>query len=496
MMKKEQLNHLSSEEKDKLILKLWGEVKEERANNQNLLKKFEALEIALQKALERIKLLEGQLSKNSKNSSKAPSSDGLKKPDPKSRREKSGKNSGGQKGHKGETLNQISTPDVVVNHSPDFCKGCGISLTEVPLLEIEKRQEFDIPKVDPIVTEHQVETKICPKCGCPNKGIFPETIINPVQYGPLVKATATYMNHYQLMPYERLQEFFKDVFNLSLSEGTLFNTNKKCYNNLESYDTQVKEELIKSDVAHFDESGLRVKKETKWLHVASTKKLTHYSIHEKRGKEAMDAINILPRFKGRAIHDHWKSYFYYGCQHGGCNAHHLRELTYHEEHYNQKWCTQMKSFLIKVKESVEIQKNLGRQKLNEKEEIAFALEYDEILIEGLKGIPILPPSKKKKRGRPKQHPTQNLYNRLKDFKKETLAFMYDFNVPFDNNLAERDIRMVKIKQKISGCFRSDQGGRIFCRIRGYISTARKNSQNVLEALTKAFEGNPFFPNST
>lgn len=460
--------------------------------NRLLRSENEGLRLALQAAIDQIKKLEAQLSKTSKNSSKPPSSDGFKRPSPQSLRKKGERKTGGQPGHEGKTLNQVETPDVIVTHRADLCEVCSTSLVAVESLGVELRQEVDLPVIQPIVTEHQAEIKVCPRCGSAAKGQFPKDITQGVQYGPRIKATANYLSHYQLLPYARLQELFEDVFTVPLSEGTLFNVNAVCYEKLEGHELQVKRHLIESPVAHFDESGLRVMKELHWLHVASTEKLTHYEMHKKRGKEAMDAIGILPYFRGRAVHDHWKPYFHYGSQHGLCNAHHLRELTYHEEQYGQRWAEKMKDCLLEIKKEVDVHKAAGNVKMPLGRLSYFSRRYSYILREGLKEIPPVHQGQKK-RGKLKQHPAKNLADRLSIFKRETLAFMYDFTVPFTNNQGEQDIRMIKVKQKISGCFRSQQGGKMFCRTRGYISTARKNGLNPLEALTGVFKGRPFMP---
>ncbi|MEI8126109.1 MAG: IS66 family transposase [Parachlamydiaceae bacterium] len=476
MITKELLKQLTSEEKDNLILQLAAE--------GSLLRQ------ELAKAIERIKVLEGQLSKNSMNSSKPPSSDGFRKP--KSLRKQGERKTGGQNGHLGTTLHQVEIPDAIVTHTVELCETCFTSLVDVPSLDFERRQEFDLPKIEPVVTEHLAEIKICPACGCQTKGQFPEDITQPVQYGSRVKAMASYFSHYQLLPYGRLQELFEDVFKLPLSEGTLFNVTSACYRKLEKYETQIKQQLILSPVVHFDESGLRVMKELNWLHSASTMSLTHYEMHKKRGEEAMEDIGILPHFKGRAIHDHWKPYFHYGKKHGLCNAHHLRELTYMEEQYSQEWSKKMKKLLFEIKKEVDAHQAVGDLRITPKRLSYFSRKYSHILKEGLKEIPAVH-RVEKKRGKPKQHPSRNLADRLRDFKQETLAFMYDFTVDFTNNRAEQDIRMIKVKQKISGCFRSHQGSKMFLRVRGYISTARKNALNPLDALTDAFMGIPFIP---
>jgi transposase len=313
-----------------------------------------------------------------------------------------------------------------------------------------------------------------------------------------------------LIPFARLQQIFQDIYTLPLSEGTLFNTINACYNKLDNFAGEVKKQIVSSALAHFDETGIRALKTLYWLHVAATNKLTRYDIDRKRGAEAMDEIGILPDFKGRAIHDHWKAYFSYNCAHGLCNAHHLRELTYQEEQYEQKWCTEMKVLLHLIRKEVETRKAEGHERLEGERITYFDKEYDLILRKGILEIPQLQKKAKqpptisiggnnfipivpKGRGRTKQHPAKNLWDRLSEYKKETLVFMHDFNVPFTNNQGERDIRMTKVKQKISGCFRSLQGAKIFCRIRGYLSTARKHDRNALDALAQVFVGAPFMP---
>jgi transposase len=443
----------------------------------------------------RVKELECQLAKNSRNSGKPPSSDGLKRPEPKSLRKKSGRKTGGQEGHAGSTLNQVEDPDFIESHEIEKCERCQHNLTDVNPIRHEKRQEFEIPQMKAQVTEHQAEVKICPKCNFENKGKFPEPITQPVQYGPRVKGLATYFSQQHLIPYQRLQAIFRDVHFLPLSEGTLVNVNGDCHEKLEEFDTAVKQELIVSDQANFDESGMRVIKKLQWLHVASTDKLTHYEIHTKRGIEAMDAIGILPQFKGRAIHDHWYPYFQYECEHGLCNAHHLRELIYHEEQYEQSWCKKMRLCLLEIKSNVDELKAAGRNKMNPKLTRYYSQKYDRILRAGLSEIPelLVRANAKKKPGKRKQHPAKNLWDRLSNSKSEVLVFMNDFTAPFSNNLGEQDIRMIKVKQKISGCFRSLWGAKVFCRTRGYISTARKNGVNALDALVGVFKGAPFVP---
>ena len=480
------LSQLSSPEKDSLIVFLFSELRKLQAE-------VKSLRMELQESRAEIKELKAQLAKNSRNSGKPPSSDGLKKPAPKSLRPESDRKSGGQTGHDGQTLTQVEAPDFIERHAVTVCRGCARNLKDVMALRYERRQEFEIPPVRMQVTEHQAEIKICPDCAVCNKGNFPVHITQPVQYGARVKATACYLGQNHLLPYERLQEIFRDLYALPLSEGTLYNTYVACYQGLSDFEVVVKEQIQLSNLAHFDESGMRVQKKLYWLHAASTDRLTHYAIHEKRGAEAMEEIGILPRFQGRAVHDHWKSYFGYACRHALCNAHHLRELIYHEEQYEQIWCKKMSACLLEIKEAVDTNRVEGLTELTIQQRSDFEKRYDLILENGLMELPEIVCDGLKRRGRKKQHPSKNLWDRLSEYKQETLAFMNDFTVPFTNNQGERDIRMIKVKQKISGCFRSFFGAQLFCRTRGYISTVRKHGINVLEALTEVFVDAPFYP---
>jgi transposase len=463
-----------------------------KCSKGRLIEVISAQDAEIRKLKDHVRELESRQKKTSQNSHKPPSSDGYQKPNPKSQRQKSGKKSGGQLGHPGKTLEQTTTPDNIILHEVSVCEGCGCQLSADGVLDYDRRQEFEIPPIKYVVNEHRAEIKKCVRCGLINRGEFPNKIKQPVQYGIRMKAISSYLSQYQLIPYDRLQELFKDLYSINISKGTLFAINKTCHKNLEETANEIKSVITNSDYANFDETGIRVAGKLHWLHVASTRHLTHYELHKKRGPDGVSASEILPRFKGLATHDHWSPYFkYQECDHSLCNAHHLRELTYIEETYRQKWCETMKTCLLNIKKMVDDRKVKGFNYLDTKSIKRIEKKYDDVLKEAYKEYLLIPALYTKfQGGKPKQHPSKNLLDRLTQKKKETLAFMYDFNVPFDNNQAERDIRMTKVKQKISGCFRSPLGGEIFCRVRGYISTARKNSVSILKALNAVFETKP------
>ena len=479
----------------KLIIRLFTVISEQHTEIESLKDQIEALKDqneALKDHNEQLKNdnkeLKDRLNTNSKNSNKPPSSDVFDKP--KSNRKKSGKPKGGQKGHQGYTLNQVENPDKVIHHQVKECKDCGHSLESIDVDEIKKHQVFDLPPVEIEVTEHQLEHKLCPHCGCENKAACPEGAEQPTQYGPELKSLAVYLRHYQLLPYHRIKEFFEDLFNHSISTGTLVNFNRVCYNTLKPVEEEIKSQITNSAVVHFDETGIRVEANNTWLHVASTSSLTYYFAHPNRGQKATEDIDILPHFEGTAVHDNWPTYFKYICDHALCNAHHLRELTSCEERDEQQWATDMKELLLEIKEAVESGDHLSPDKIKQYEN-----RYSKLVEQGLElNTPLEIEQKPGKRGRKKQTKTKNLLDRLDERDQYVLAFMHDSNVPFDNNQAERDLRMTKVQQKISGTFRSWEGAKYFARIRGYVSTARKNGYSLLEALKTVFGDDPIIPN--
>lgn len=432
--------------------------------------------------MQRVSDLEAKLAKNSSNSSKPPSSDGVnKKPKTSSLRGKSDKKPGGQLGRQGKNLSQVSDPNEIQEHIPNSCDGCQASLERAAPCDVEIRQVFDLPSIKIIITEHRAQTKICPCCGKKVKANFPENVSGPVQYGERVKAIAAYFLHQHLIPFERVAQLFEDVFGISLSPGTCANMDKKLYRHLEGFERSLKTHLIASKVLHFDETGVRCEKKLKWIHVASSKSATFFGLHDKRGKKATDEQGILPEFSGTAVHDNWKPYFSYTqVKHGLCNAHHLRELKFVFEEEKAIWAQEMSQCLLRAKKIADEAKLNCLEIMPPEELLRIEKEYGEILLKAALFYIEGPPPQK----------GGNLFRRFLHRIKETLAFCYDFRVPFTNNLAERDVRMEKVKQKVSGCFRKHEGGVRSCRIRSYISTAKKQGWNIIEALVEAIKGKP------
>ena len=440
--------------------------------------------------------LEARVLKDSHNSSKPPSSDGLsKKPNPKSLRRASGRKVGGQKGRDGSTLERVALPDVVVQHAlPEICDECGGTLDQAVVTD-ERRQVFDLPRTRYEVTEHRVLEARC-ACGKVHCSRFPDSVPHLVQYGPTIKAAAVYLTQYQLLPMERTAQLLNDLYGLRLSPGTVQASIAQAAQGLAPTVASIAEAVKCAPVVHFDETGQRVGGRLRWLHAAVTATLSWYGAHDKRGQAAMDAFNIMPGFKGVAVHDGWVPYKDYDCTHALCNAHHLRELVYLAETTGQAWPQRMIDLLCAAKAEAdqarrarELPAGQTASALSEQRLRHYRRRYQAILTEGER---LNPESLRKagRRGRVKQSTATNLLGRLRRYTDDVLRFLYDQTVPFDNNQAERDIRMPKLKQKISGCFRTIQGADAFCITRSYLATMRKQGRDLFHSLILTFQGQP------
>ena len=437
---------------------------------------YEALKATIATLVAKVKELEAKLAKNSGNSSKPPSSDGLSKK-VKNSRVKSGKPSGGQQGHIGKTKQQTSEPNTIVKLTPQTECTCGgeIIVNNDAFLV---RQQEDLQPAKVITIEYRAHDGQCDCCGKEYKASFPEGVDSPISYGSRLCGLITYLNSYQLLPLKRTVEMVKHLYGIDISQATIVNLMREAHANLAPVEARLKDEIIRSDIAYFDESGMRVCARLYWIHSASTKECTVYLVHQKRGKDAMDEMGILPVFTGTAIHDHWKSYYQYLCAHAECNAHHLRHLQWLFEDLGYDWAGEMLCLLLRIKRHVDLSIAFGADSLPQEAIEAYEFAYRKVL-DVAKAI---------------ENPhieSQRLANRMTDYEQESLLFMYDFDVPFTNNLAERDIRMPKLKQKISGGFRSVEGANSFARIRGFVSTAIKRGKNVYDGLISVFNGDAY-----
>jgi transposase len=434
----------------------------------------------------RIAELERRLGLNSSNSGKPPSSDGLKKPARvKSLREPSGKKPGGQKGHKGETLRQVTDPDEVVDHYPSACSMCGACTEPETSVGHSARQVFDLPEPQPlVVTEHRAHDCQCAACGAKTRAPFPDGVNAPVQYGARITAFVIYLLHYQLLPEDRLAKLMADLFGVKLAAATIARMSRTCAERLRAFAETVRDLVAGAPVKHMDETGFRIGGKTQWLHVASTALLTFYRVCAKRG-------SLLANVAGIVVHDHWKPYYtIQGVLHALCNAHHLRELKALVEIEKEEWARKMQRLLRRACHAANRARERG---VPLKPRLIKCLErrYDAIIAEGLvfheAQVPLVRTGMKgggKRRGRAPRRTGHNLLLRLATRKEDTLRFLQDPTVPFTNNQAERDARMMKLRQKISGGFRSLEGAINFALIRSFFSTARKQGWNIIDTLTR------------
>jgi transposase len=481
----------STSNRENILLKDEGVIMEivevPKNEYENLQKEYEALKaeyealkglvVALTNEIVELKT---KLNKNSKNSNNPPSSDGPKKGTVKNSRAPSGKKTGGQPGREGNTKLLAPSPEtVVVLKLKEECD-CGGQI----ILNSENytvRQVFDVTLPKTIVTEYRANEGTCKECGKVHKASFPEGVSGVVSYGDNLQAMVTYLNTYHLIPLKRTTELVKDLFGIDMSQGAVVSSSGEAYDKLESTEERIKEEIIGSDAAGFDETGMRAAGKNHWMHVASTDTCTVYSVHEKRGWQAMDRMGILPLFTGTAIHDHLKSYYHYLCAHGECNQHHMRHLRYLSEDLGCGWAGEMLRLLVKIKKHVDLTKLFNKQTHE-----ANSLEQEDIEIYEYKYRKILDDARADMEKFPIE--SQRMIKRLSKYEQETLLFMYDFSIPFTNNLSERDLRMPKAKQKISGGFRTKEGADAFARIRGFVSTVKKRGKNVMDGMAAIFKG--------
>lgn len=459
------------------------DIEQLREENAQLRAQNARLHVIIKQLESKIAELEKRVGKNSQNSSKPPSSDGYKKPPRNNRqslREKGKLQSGGQTGHLGETLKQVVHPDKTIIYTLSNCPHCTLDLKNNAVDGIVKRQVFDIPPPKIEVTEHQVELKYCGDCKRTVQASFPPEVTAPVQYGTNIRSYSVYFNQAQLIPEDRLQQLFADIFKLPISTATLVSFGVGLSKDLQPFMNSVLQHIKAASRKHLDETGFRIGSQTQWLHVASNEKVTYYHISPKRK-------SLLSKLKGIVCHDHWKPYYQLKyVKHALCNAHHIRELNALIEYEQEAWAKKMRRLLyFALKWKTHHQKCIPK---NEQKRL-FVL-YNNIVVEGFKYHESLPDySAKPARGRLAHRTGYNLLMRLSHYRADVLRFITVPEVPFSNNQAEQDIRMMKVKQKISGGFRTTQGAQVFVTIRSFISTMRKQGANIFDSLAAAVAGN-------
>jgi len=461
------LDRMSHAEKDALILSLFD---------------------VLEEFGRRLKELEGKVEKTSRNSGKPPSSDGLKKEAAKPRR-KGERPVGGVPGHKGSTRAMADNPDRVEELRPQgFCQ-CGACLDGLAASPGERRQQIEMPEPKATVTEYRQMRVGCPGCGRVHAGGFPPSVTPHVSYGPRLKAYAVGLAQGHFVGLERVCEIVADQCGVRPSDWSVQQWIVKAGQLLAPQYEVGRQAVADAEVAHFDESGMRVNGTLNWLHVAATGTAVHYTAHPKRGSAAMDAAGVLPGFQGIAVHDHWKPYrVYTRCSHALCNAHHLRELNYCEELTGHWWPVELRRVLLDAKDAVAAAQAAGQTALEPAQLAGLQARYDEQVKIGLDAWPVRPPGPGGKKGPAKQHDATNLLLRLRDYKDQVLRFLTDWRVPFDNNLAERMVRPVKVKLKVIGGFRAIGGAGAFCVIRSVWETSKLNGLNPFDTLRLAFGG--------
>ena len=480
--------------KDEMIEHLLMQVNTLNASLNSLQQSFDAQTALIAQLNQTIQELKEQLNKNSKNSSKPSSSDGFKKPAPKSLRKPSGKKVGGQEGHQGTFLSVLSDPDEIVKHMPSTCEGCPhYKMCKGTACVAEKRHVIDAVVTVNIVEHQLLEIPICMLHGDTRKGNFPNDVKATVQYGENLQALSVALNTVGAVSVKRTHEILSGVFNIPLATGTISNMVKRCANAVSETVNRIKQKVANSGLGHFDETGTRVDKKLWWVHDASNCEFTYLDISPKRGSLGMEQCGVLPSFHGIAMHDCWASYWNYeDCQHAVCCAHLLRELTgVIENHPEQKWASAFIDLLLEMKKVKDKAVQAGKESLSYYHYHRFDKRYNELIKQAREENP-LPVTTEKKRGRKKKGKILALVERLDNYKASVCLFIHNFMVPFDNNQAERDLRMIKVKTKVSGCFRSEEGARDYLKIMSYIGTAHKQGHNAYDAIRKAISGCPDF----
>jgi transposase len=478
-------------------------------NGEELLEKLQAQEaeikslredlaqalVVLSEANARIKQLEGQAGKDSHNRSKPPSTNGFKEPVRKTQslREKSGKKSGGQPGHPGKTLMMVSNPDEIVRLSPSRCSHCQKALVATGSSRLEQIQVFDLPLMRLEVKEYQAEVKTCPNCQHETRAALPDGIAPlSVQYGPNVKALAVYLSCIQFLPLARTCQLLSDLLGTTFSQAAVLAACQKSAQAVQPVGEQIQVALQHSRVLHSDETGFRVGGKRWWLHVACTAWFTYYLAHPKRGNEATEAMDILPHYHGINVHDSLSMYRRYPCLHALCVAHYLRELTYIHEQYQQDWAYQMTLLLRSIYLQVQQAKQEALCLIPEADQQDYRRRYQHLVQLGLLANP--PPTERtRQRGAIKKSEPLTLLLRLQEHHDLILRFMTNFEVPFTNNQAETDLRMMKLRQKISGCFRTVAGSATFCTLRSYLATMKKQGVHLLTALASTYTASLLSP---
>lgn len=480
--------------KDEMIEQLLMQVDSLTIALNSLQQSFDAQTALVANLNQTIQELKEQLNKNSKNSSKPPSSDGFKKPAPKSLRKSAGKKAGGQDGHQGTHLAVISDPDEIVKHMPPACEDCPhYKMCRGTACIAERRHVIDAV-VTVNVTEHQLlEIPICMLHGDTRKGAFPTNVKAAVQYGENLQALSVALNTVGAVSVKRTHEILSGVFNIPIATGTISNMVKRCADAVSETVNRIKQKVTESGLGHFDETGTRVDKKLWWVHDASNCEFTYLDISPKRGYLGMEQCGVLPSFHGIAMHDCWASYWNYkDCRHAVCCAHLLRELTgIAENHPEQKWAAAFIDLLLEMKKIKDKAVEAGKESLSYYHYHKFDKRYNELIKQAREENP-LPVVTEKKRGRKKKGKILALVERLDNYKASVCLFIHNFMVPFDNNQAERDIRMIKVKTKVSGCFRSEDGARDYLKVMSYVGTAHKQGHNAYDAIKKAFSGCPDF----